>query len=140
MKIHAYLIFDGQCAEAFRFYAEVLGGELQVMPFADSPACGDVAPEQRDRTMHACLNRDGELLMGSDTMPGDPYDGIKGCHISIQAEDMAQAERLYRALAAQGSVQMELQKTFWAEGFAMLTDRFGVPWMINFSGDCQVPA
>ena len=110
------------------------------MPFADSPAGGDVAPEHRDRTMHASLNTGGELLMGSDTMPGDAHDGIKGCHISIQAEDMAQAERLYRALSAQGSVQMELQKTFWAEGFAMLTDRFGVPWMINFSGDCQVPA
>jgi len=140
MKIHAYLIFDGQCAEAFRFYQEVFDGELLVMPFADSPAGCDVAPEHRDRTMHASLNTGGELLMGSDTMPGDPYDGIKGCHISIQADDMTHADRLYRALSAQGSVQMELQKTFWAEGFAMLTDRFGVPWMINFSGDCQVPA
>jgi PhnB protein len=140
MNIHAYLIFDGQCADAFRFYAEVLGGELLIMPFEGSPACADVAPEHLARTMHASLNRDGQLLMGSDSMPGDPYDGIKGCHISIQADDMAHAERLYRELSAQGSVQMELQKTFWAEGFAMLTDRFGVPWMINFSGDCQVPA
>lgn len=137
MHIHAYLIFDGQCADAFRFYADVLGGELMVMTFGDSPVCDDVAPEHRSRTMHASLNRDGQLLMGSDTMPGHPYEGIKGCHISIQADDMAHAERVYRALSAQGSVEMELQKTFWAEGFAMLTDRFGVPWMINFSGDCQ---
>ena len=138
MNIHAYLIFDGQCAEAFRFYAEAIGGELQVMPFGDNPECGEIAPEHRERTLHACLNRDGQLLMGSDTMPGDPYDGIKGCHISLQAEDMVQAERLYRALGVGGSVQMELQRTFWAEGFAMLTDRFGVPWMINCSGDCQI--
>lgn len=138
MNIHAYLIFDGQCAEAFRFYAEAIGGELQVMPFADNPGCDEIAPEHRGRTLHACLNRDGQLLMGSDTMPGDPYEGIRGCHISLQAENMVQAERLYRALGAGGSVQMELQRTFWAEGFAMLTDRFGVPWMINCSGDCQI--
>ena len=135
MKVHAYLIFDGQCAEAFRFYQQVLGGELLVMSFGDSPACGEVPAEHRDRTMHASLNSGGELLMGSDTMPGDPHDGIRGCHISIQADDLAHAERLYRELGAQGSVQMELQRTFWAEAFAMLTDRFGVPWMINFTGD-----
>ncbi len=88
--------------------------------------------------MHAFRSRDGQLLMGSDTMPGQPYEGIKGCHISLQAEDMAQAERLFQALAAGGQVQMPLQRTFWAEGFAMLSDRFGVPWMINCSGDCQV--
>jgi PhnB protein len=140
MNIHAYLIFDGQCADAFRFYQQVFGGELMVLPFGDNPDCGKLPPEHRDRTMHASLNAGGQLLMGSDTMPGDAYDGIKGCHISIQADDLAHADRLYRALSAQGSVQMELQKTFWAEGFAMLTDRFGVPWMINFSGDCQVPA
>lgn len=136
-NIHAYLIFGGNCAEAFHFYQQVFGGELMVMSFGESPVCDEVPMEYRDRTMHASLSVGGELLMGSDTMPGDPYDGIKGCHISIQADDMAHAERLYRELAVQGSVQMELQKTFWAEGFAMLTDRFGVPWMINFSGDCQ---
>lgn len=137
MKIHAYLIFDGQCAEAFRFYQQVFGGELQVMSFADSPISGDVAPEHRSRTMHACLSHGGELLMGSDTMPGQPHEGVKGCHISVQAEGMAQAERLYRELSVQGSVQMELQKTFWAEGFAMLTDRFGTPWMINCTGNAM---
>ncbi len=138
MNIHAYLIFDGQCAEAFRFYAEAIGGELQVMPFGDSPECGEIPPEQRDRTLHACLNRDGQLLMGSDTMPGQPYEGVKGCHMSLQATDMAQAERLFQGLSAGGEVQMPLQRTFWAEGFAMLNDRFGVPWMINCSGDCQL--
>ncbi|UUY06794.1 VOC family protein [Pseudomonas sp. J452] len=138
MNMHAYLIFDGQCAEAFRFYAEVIGGELQVMPFGDSPECGEIPPEHRDRTLHACLNCDGQLLMGSDTMPGQPYEGIKGCHMSLQADDMAQAERLFQALSAGGQVQMPLQRTFWAEGFAMLTDRFGVPWMVNCSGDCQL--
>lgn len=137
MNIHAYLIFDGHCAEAFRFYQQVFGGELVVMPFGDSPMCDEVPAEHRDRTMHASLSVGGQLLMGSDTMPGEPHDGIKGCHISIQAEDLAHAERLYQALTVGGSVQMALQATFWAERFAMLTDRFGVPWMINFDGDTK---
>lgn len=140
MKVHSYLIFDGNCAEAFRFYQEVFGGELMVLPFADSPACDEVPPEHRDRTMHAGLNVGGELLMGSDTMPGMPYAGVQGCHVSIQADDKAHAERLFQVLSAGGKVEMPLQKTFWAEAFAMLNDRFGVPWMINFSGDCQPPA
>lgn len=138
MNIHAYLIFDGNCAEAFRFYQQVFGGELLVMPFGESPVCDEVPVEHRERTMHASLSVGGQLLMGSDCMPGDAYDGIKGCHISIQAEDLAHAERLYQALTVGGSVQMELQATFWAERFAMLTDRFGVPWMINFDGDTKV--
>lgn len=137
MKIHAYLIFDGQCAEAFKFYAEQLGGQLQVLPFADHPECGEMPPEQRERTLHACLSRYGELLMGSDTMPGQPYEGIKGCHVSLQVDSIKEAERLFAGLSAGGQVQMPLQRTFWAEGFAMLSDRFGVPWMINCSGDCQ---
>jgi PhnB protein len=137
MNIHAYLIFDGHCAEAFRFYHQVFGGELVVMPFGDSPVRDEVPAEHRDRTMHAGLSVGGQLLMGSDTMPGEPYDGIKGCHISIQAEDVTHAERLFQTLSVGGSVQMALQATFWAERFAMLTDRFGVPWMINFDGDSQ---
>ena len=107
------------------------------MPFGESPVRDEVPAEHRDRTMHAGLSVGGQLLMGSDTMPGEPYDGIKGCHISIQAEDVTHAERLFQTLSVGGSVQMALQATFWAERFAMLTDRFGVPWMINFDGDTQ---
>ncbi|MBH3337883.1 VOC family protein [Pseudomonas mendocina] len=137
MKIHAYLMFDGQCEEAFNFYAELLGGKLELMRFGESPDAGEVPPEFHDRVMHVCLTAGDQVLMASDTIPQYPHEGIKGCSISLQVDNVPEAERLYEALSAGGEVQMELQATFWATRFAMLTDRFGVPWMINCVIDSQ---
>jgi PhnB protein len=131
MKINAYLMFDGQCEAAFNFYAECLGGSVEMMRYADSPEDMGVPAEFQQRIMHACLTVGDQVLMASDTLPQSPYEGIKGCSISLQVDNVPEAERLYAALSAQGSVQMELQQTFWATRFAMLTDRFGVSWMIN---------
>lgn len=138
MKIHAYLMFDGQCEAAFNFYAECLGGTLEMMRYADSPEDMEVPAEFQQRIMHVCLTVGDQLLMASDTLPQSPYEGIKGCSISLQVDNLPEAERLYAALSAQGSVQMELQQTFWATRFAMLTDRFGVSWMINCAVDSQM--
>lgn len=138
MKIHAYLMFDGQCEAAFNFYAECLGGTLEMMRYADSPEDMGVAAEFQQRIMHVCLTVGDQLLMASDTLPQSPYEGIKGCSISLQVDNVPEAERLYAALSAQGSVQMELQQTFWATLFAMFTDRFGVSWMINCAVDSQM--
>lgn len=138
MKIHAYLMFDGQCEAAFNFYAECLGGTLEMMRYADSPEEMEVPAEFQQRIMHVCLTVGDQLLMASDTLPQSPYEGIKGCSISLQVDNVPEAERLYAALSAQGSVQMELQQTFWATRFAMLTDRFGVSWMINCAVDSQM--
>lgn len=131
MKINAYLMFDGQCEAAFNFYAKCLGGTLEMMRYADSPEDMELPAEFQQRIMHACLTVGGQALMASDTLPQSPYEGIKGCSISLQIDNVPEAERLYAALSAQGSVQMELQQTFWATRFAMLIDRFGVSWMIN---------
>ena len=138
MKIHAYLMFDGQCEVAFNFYAECLGGTLEMMRYADSPEDMGVPAEFQQRIMHVCLTVGDQLLMASDTLPQSPYEGIKGCSISLQVDNVPEAERLYAALSAQGSVQMELQQTFWATRFAMLTDCFGVSWMINCAVDSQM--
>lgn len=137
MKIHAYLMFDGQCEDAFNFYAELLGGKLELMRFGESPDASEVPPEFHDRVMHVCLTTGDQILMASDTIPQYPHQGIKGCSISLQVDNVPEAERLYEALSAGGEVQMELQATFWATRFAMLTDRFGVPWMINCVIDSQ---
>ncbi|WP_372875582.1 VOC family protein [Pseudomonas sp.] len=131
MKIHAYLMFDGQCEAAFNFYAKCLGGTLEMMRYADSPEDMELPAEFQQRIMHVCLTVGDQLLMASDTLPQSPYEGIKGCSISLQVDNVPEAESLYAALAEGGSVQMELQQTFWATRFAMLTDRFGVSWMIN---------
>lgn len=138
MKIHAYLMFDGQCEAAFNFYAECLGGTLEMMRYAESPDASEIPAEFHQRIMHVCLTVGDQLLMASDTAAQCPYEGIKGCSISLQVDNVPEAERLYAALSAQGSVQMELQQTFWATRFAMLTDRFGVSWMINCAVDSQM--
>ncbi|VXC21852.1 PhnB protein [Pseudomonas sp. 8O] len=137
MKIHAYLMFDGQCEAAFNRYAEVFGGNLEMMRYADSPEDMEVPAEYQQRVMHVCLTVGDQLLMASDNLPQYPYEGIKGCSVSLQVDNVPEAERLYEALSAGGSVQMELQATFWATRFAMLTDRFGVSWMINCMVDSQ---
>lgn len=137
MKMHAYLMFDGQCEAAFNRYAEVFGGKLEMMRYADSPEDMEVPAEYQQRVMHVCLTVGEQLLMASDNLPQYPYEGIKGCSVSLQLDNVPEAERLYEALSAGGSVQMELQATFWATRFAMLTDRFGVSWMINCLVDSQ---
>jgi len=137
MKMHAYLMFDGQCEAAFKRYAEIFGGNLEMMRYADSPEDMEVPVEYQQRVMHVCLTVGDQLLMASDNLPQYPYEGIKGCSVSLQVDNVPEAERLYEALSAGGSVQMELQATFWATRFAMLTDRFGVSWMINCMVDSQ---
>ncbi|MDA7087883.1 VOC family protein [Pseudomonas sp. SA3-5] len=131
MKINAYLMFDGQCEAAFNFYAQTLDGTLQLMRYAESPDAKDIPPEFHQRVMHVCLTVGDQQLMASDSTAQCPYEGIKGCSITLQVDNVPEAESLYAALAEGGSVQMELQQTFWSTRFAMLTDRFGVSWMIN---------
>jgi PhnB protein len=81
--------------------------------------------------MHACLIVDGQMLMASDNVPPLQYEGIKGCSVSLNVDSIAEAERIFAALSDNGTVQMQLGKTFRAARFGMCIDRFGVPWMIN---------
>jgi PhnB protein len=131
-QLNAYLTFDGTCAEAMRAYERVLGGKLEAMfTYSDSPMAGQVPPGSEKRIMHARLVLDGGVLMASDSMPGHPYAGMKGFSLSLIFPDVAEARRVFDALAEGGQVNMPLQKTFWTEIFGALVDRFGTPWMIN---------
>jgi PhnB protein len=132
MRLNPYLTFDGQCEAAFTLYEKVLGGKIEAMfPFGETPAAEHVPAEFRQRIMHARLALGEAALMGSDCTPDHPYEGVKGCSVSLNVESTADAERIFKALADQGAVTMPLQETFWAARFGMFTDRFGVPWMIN---------
>ena len=131
MQLNPYLFLSGQCEEAFAAYQRILGGEITLMlKHAGTPAAGHVPPEWQDKIMHACLDLGGRKLMGSDAPPGrtKPPGGFS---VQIAADSVAEAERVFAALAEGGEVTMPLQQTFWSERFGMLTDRFGVPWMIN---------
>lgn len=134
MLMNAYLNFDGNCEEAFRYYAEVLHGELpHLMRFADAPGCEDMPAEMKNRVIHVRLEVDGHVLMGSDVAPqcGGPYEGVKGASITLNVDTKAEARRIFEALSKGGKVTMPLDRTFWAELFGALEDRFGVPWLIN---------
>ena len=139
MQMVPYLGFDGQCAEAFRFYHAVLGGELQILTHGESPMADQVPAEWRDRVLHAALVADGAVLMGGDAPPGQ---GAKpqGFCVALQVDDPAEAERIYNALVEGGEATMPMQATFWAERFGMLVDRYGTPWIVNGVGAAQAGA
>lgn len=131
MKLTPYLVFDGQCREAFTFYAETFGGEIVTMQsFGESPAAEHVPAEMQTHIMHAFLRVNDAILMGSDAPP-EQFERAQGLSVALQVDDPAEAERIFKALADGGQVTMPIQKTFWAERFGMVTDRFGTPWMVN---------
>ena len=131
MKLAPYIHFDGQCKAAFEFYETVLGGKIGlIMTYADSPVPTHVAESAKTRIMHAAMQVDGMTIMGSDAPPG-MFEGKKGFSISLHPTSVAEAERIYGALAEGATVRMPLHETFWADRFAMLTDKFGTPWMVS---------
>jgi PhnB protein len=134
MQLNPYLLFNGQCETAFKFYEKCLGGKIEAMiPHAGTPAESSVPAEWRDKIMHASMTVDGAVLMASDAPP-EHYQPPKGFSVSINLKNAAEAERIFNALAENGTVKMPLQQTFWATRFGMLTDRWGIPWMINCGG------
>jgi len=134
MKMNPYLYFSGQCEAAFKFYEQVLGGKIEIMlPHTGTPAAEHVPADWGNKIMHARLNIEGQTLMGSDAPP-EHYAQPKGFSVALQIKEPAEAERIFQALASEGKVQMPIQKTFWAERFGILVDRFGIPWMVNCEG------
>lgn len=136
MQLNPYLNFNGQCEAAFKFYEHCLGGKIEAMVrFEDMPAAAGVSPEWRGKIMHAQLNAGGTALMGSDA-PADRYRSPQGFSVSLQTNDPAEADRIFRALSENGTVSMPIQETSWATRFGMLVDGYGIPWMVN----CQKTA
>ena len=132
MKLNAHVAFRGDCREAFELYERSLGGKiLTMLTYGDTPAGEHVPAEWRSKIMHATLTLDGNIVLyGADLTP-DRYHAPQGFHLAISNSDPDEAQRIFAALSNGGSVQMPLQKTFWAVAYGILTDRFGVSWEIN---------
>lgn len=136
MKIVTSLSFQGQCREAFAFYADVLGGTITAaMPYSAAPADMPISDEKyKDWLMHCWLQVGDQALMGADMdvawapNVGKPKNGFD---VTLHTTDKAEAKRWYDALCDGGRPGMPFEETFWSPGFGSLTDKFGVPWMIN---------
>jgi len=136
MQVNAYLSFNGQCEEAFKFYEKCLGGKITgIFTHAGTPAAEHVPSDWLNKIMHAHLAVGDGVLMGSDAPPGR-YEPAKGFSVMLRVKDPADAERIFHELSENGSVRTPLQPTFWTVRFGMLVDRFGIPWMVN----CEQPA
>jgi PhnB protein len=132
MEINAYLTFPGTCAEALAFYKTTIGAEVvSTMNFRGAPGFDKLPPNWLDKIMHATFTVGSTTLMASDAMPDQPHDGVKGMSLSINSNDLGEAERVFKALSAGGKVTMPFQEAFWGARFGMLTDKFGVAWMVN---------
>ena len=131
MRLNPHLTFGGQCEAAFHFYQRCLGGKIETMlTWGNSPMATEVPPEWHEKICHATLTVGANQIMGGDAQP-ERYERPKGFQVLLGVDDPADAERIFQALAENGTVQMPMQETFWSARFGVLIDQFGVPWGIN---------
>lgn len=136
--LDSYIFFDGDCAEAMRFYERVTGGRLTaMMRYAESPDPDTCPPGSGDRIMHASLLIDGRNLMASDS-PAGQHKPMQGFALSLFYDTPEEARGTFELLADQGATFVPFGPTFWAKGFGMCTDRFGTSWMV--SGGSVMPS
>lgn len=135
MEPTVYLNFDGTCLEAMTFYAQTLGGEVTgVFRNADAPDAASRMPGGDDMVMNMAVKFGNTIVMASDA-PSPYYQTPQGFSVNVSPETRAEAERVFAALSKDArSIAMPLGETFWADAFAMFTDKYGTPWMINFAG------
>ena len=132
--VNPYLNFNGNTEEAFNFYKSVFGGEFAtIMRFGDTPGCENMPETEKNGIMHIALPMGSSILMGTDVPKS--MEQVKfgtNSSITIDAESREEAKRLFDGLAAGGKIGMPMDDMFWGAYYGMLTDKFGVQWMINF--------
>jgi len=138
MTANIYLTFNGNCREAFEFYKSALGGDFsyvgtfeEMPPKEDMPQLPD---SEKDKIMHMSLPISNEtVLMGSDTSEvfGEPVKFGNNFSVSLNIESNEEADEIFNKLVEGGKVIMPMDKTFWSPYFGMLTDKFGINWMVN---------
>lgn len=133
MHVQSYLFFNGCCEEAITFYQQAVGAQLDMlMRFKESPDPTPpdmVPPNWGDKVMHASFRIGNTEVMASDGCESDA-NGFKGFSLSLTVADAAAADKAFNALAEGGQVGMPLGATFWSPRFGMVTDRFGIGWMV----------
>jgi PhnB protein len=131
-NLQVYLNFDGRCEEAVEFYQRTLGAEVDVLMRAKDAPEGACAPDpaSADKIMHTSFRIGGVTVMASDCHNGGQTK-FEGFSLALSVLELAECDRLVAALSDGGKVDMHPTKTFWSPRFAMVTDRFGVSWMVT---------
>lgn len=133
MRVNTHISFNGDCEAAFRFYAACLDARIEIMlTYGESPMAGQFPADWQGKIIHAGLAIGNDSISGADAWPADPGPP-KGFTMSLSFNDTVETERVFNALAEGGKITLPLQKTFWTSHYGMLTDRFGIPWMINYN-------
>ena len=133
MVIQPHLAYTGNCEEALNFYKSVLGGDITfIMRHGESPMKDQVPVDWHQKVMHATFTADGASIMACDRPPGMPGpNGFCGITLSIAGKDVASSKVVHKGLADGGQITLPFGPTFWAKGFGMLVDKYGVSWMVN---------
>ena len=131
MAFHPYLFFGRNCREAFTRYQEIFGGELVLLSMKDIPSDEPVPAGSPDLIIHAALKTADSLLMASDDPTTDQFGPVQGMQVNHSVADVAEATRVFGALAEGGEITQPIAPTFFSPMFGMCIDRFGTPWMIS---------
>ncbi|WP_375412332.1 VOC family protein [uncultured Bradyrhizobium sp.] len=130
MQVNPYLHYNGNCEAAFKFYEQAIGAKINVlMTFEGAPPEMQTPPEWKTKIMHGSISVDGEVIMGSDS-PSGHYRQPQGFSVTLTVDDPADAGRKFDALREGGAVTMAFAPTFFAKGFGICVDKFGIPWMV----------
>jgi len=128
MKLNVYVNYKDNCREAFEFYEKQLGGKItSVTTFGQMPGEVNVPEDRKNKIVHARIEIGGSVLMGADIANAEP---MRSAYLTLLFDDAKDAEKVYYLLSEGGEVFMKLEKTSFAERFAMLRDRFGASWML----------
>lgn len=134
--IHPYLNFDGNCGEAMKFYHSIIGGDLDIQTYANTPEMKS-KPEHKDRVVHSILKNGDITIMASDGAPGLPVVMGDSVSLSLVGSDEQKLTEYFNKLAEGGKISMPLEKQFWGDKFGMLKDKFGINWMVNIGENEQ---
>ena len=130
MRLHTYLNYGGNCAQAFRFYEQHLGGKITtMMTHGQMPDPKNVPPERQNDILHARMTIGGTEVLASD-VPPERFQPMRSVYLALSVDSIDEAERIYALLSDGGDIFMPMQETFFAFRFGMLRDKFGTSWMI----------
>ena len=127
MRLDVYLNYRGTCEQAFRFYEQHLGGRITGIVRHGELSGPNTPPDWRDKILHARIEIGGTVLMGADVQNSEP---VRSAYLTLTVDSEAEAERVYALLTDGGEVFMKMEKTPFANRFAMLRDKFGTSWML----------